>query len=70
MSIRDEDKVTVCKHCHALDLDGIEHGRWVSDGLDGGDQVCLWPCGHAVYHDEVRWGSCFACHPPTDEPPF
>jgi hypothetical protein len=70
MSIRAEDKIEVCKYCLSLDLDGIQHGRWVSDGTeDGADVVCLWPCNHAVF--DRREPRCLCCQPYTpEEMPF
>lgn len=70
MTIRAEDKITVCRHCHSADLEGAAHGRWVADGSDweSGAQVCLWPCGHEVRDREPR---CLYCQPYTaDEMPF
>lgn len=67
MSIREEDKVTVCRHCLSVNLDGAEHGRTIPDGPEDAHTGCLWPCGHEVYREEA---SCFACNRPTDEPPF
>ena len=66
MSIRDEDKMTVCRWCKRSDFDVIEHGRWVPDPVDyeSADVVCVWPCGHEVSGLEPR---CLACKPPKPD---
>ena len=61
MSIRDEDKMTVCRWCKRSDFDVIEHGRVVPDGPEDGQVVCLWPCRHEVGPMEPR---CLYCEPP------
>jgi len=71
MTIREWDKVTVCRYCKRSNLDGLRHGEGFNTGTPDNPDieiVCLWPCGHHEIPDEPR---CLTCEPFTnDEVPF
>lgn len=64
MSIREMDKVLVCRYCKRDEFDGIEHGvgQGVYYGNDDWDVeiACLWPCRHPVQDIE---SCCPVCNP-------